>query len=159
MESALREVGMILEPAMGWLDFADDSELFPHESAFGVSDACDSARFGVVAGWAESDARKSARYDIHQSAPRLPVKCNDVVPDRKWLNASVILSRHEYAAGVVVKLDGADDIPSEQLAREYAATMTREKCQLIHDPLLLVFIIRECALFAGGGCRCFSGLV
>ncbi len=123
---------MVFKSAKGWFDFPDDSELVAHESAFWVVESRGLSVSGIKPLRADSDARKSARYDIHQSAPRLPVKCGDIIPDWKRWYASVILSRHEDALGVVVDFNGADNVPSEKLAAEYAATMTREKRQLIH---------------------------
>lgn len=115
-----------------------------HERESGLYLANDSGKFRPEAGAFAADAsafsccadvlaREAARDDIHQTAPWLSVEGSHIVPDREGIEASVVLSGEEHAAGVVVDFDGADGPPSEEFASEYASTNAREKCQLIHS--------------------------
>ncbi len=58
---------------------------------------------------------------------------SNVIPYWKRSKDSVILSRQQYASGIVVDFNGANCLPSEQVACEYSATSACEKCQLIHS--------------------------
>jgi hypothetical protein len=76
-------------------------------------------------------AREASRHDIHQTTPRLAIEGSDIIPDGEWMQASVVLSGEQHAAGVIIEFDGTDGFPSEEFASKYAAACACEKCQLI----------------------------
>jgi hypothetical protein len=71
-------------------------------------------------------AWEAARDDIHQSTPWLSIEGSNVVPDREWLKASVVLASGEHPSCGGFVFDGAHTFPPEELAAEYAATSACE---------------------------------
>jgi hypothetical protein len=107
-------------------NLANDSDHLGPEAAFFAVDA------PAFAGNRYVGARKTARNHVNNSSPRFSVKGSHVIPDGKRLQASVVLSRDKNACGVGIVFDGADGLPSKELASEYASTSACEKSQLIH---------------------------
>ena len=107
-------------------NFTDNAgHVAPHAAALSV-DALTPPRGADVL------ARKSARYDVNNSAPRSSVKGLYVIPNRESREKAVILSGAQYACWVGFPLDGTDGSPSEQVSAKYSATSACEKSQLIH---------------------------
>jgi hypothetical protein len=79
-------------------------------------------------------ARESSRYNLHNSSPRLSVKCPYVIPNRERRENPVILSGAQYACGIGFPFDCTNGSPAKQLAAEYSSTSACEKSQLIHFP-------------------------
>jgi hypothetical protein len=103
----------------------------PHAAALAV-DA------GAFSGCADVLARKSARNDVNNAAPRSSVKGLNVIPNRERRENAVILSGGKNASWVGFPLDGADGSPSKQVSAKYSATSACEKSQLIHSASIYI---------------------
>jgi hypothetical protein len=100
--------------------FANDTGHFLPESRLLAFDSC------TFPGCADVLAGESSRHHVNTSAPSSSVKGSHVIPDRERLETPVVLTRHEYASGILVVFDGADGSPPEQSASENASTSARE---------------------------------
>jgi hypothetical protein len=81
----------------------------PHPAPLS-GDAC------PFSGAADVLARKSSRYHVNKSAPRLSVKGLNVIPNRERREKAFILSAGKYSGGVWFPFDSADGSPSKQLS-------------------------------------------
>ena len=96
--------------------FGDNSgKVFP-ESAAGSGDA------DASSGNADVLARKASRHHVNTACPLGAVECSNVVPNREWKEAPVILSIQQPGSGKVCNLDGAHGPPSQQLASKNASS-------------------------------------
>jgi hypothetical protein len=128
-ESASNEHWAVFHECVSRSNFANDARHFaPEARAFAIKPLAGSGDADVLTG-------NPARNHVNASAPRLPVKGANVIPNREGREKSVILSGAQNACGVGVALDSADRAPPEQVTREYSATNAREKSQLIHAAL------------------------
>jgi hypothetical protein len=100
--------------------FANDSRKFFPESAALAGNSFSFSCGGNVL------ARKPARNNVNNSAPRFAVKGANIIPDGKRGQTSVVLSCDQYACGVCVEFNGADGTEPAEDSPEYAATSARE---------------------------------
>jgi hypothetical protein len=97
----------------------DPRHVSPHSAALS-GDAC------AFPSNADVLARKTARYNVNNSAPRSAVKALNVIPNRERREKAVILSGGKYASCVGFPFDGTNCSPSEQLSGKYSSTSARE---------------------------------
>lgn len=101
----------------------DSRELAPEPRLLaGESTAITSARDVLT--------RESTADDVDEPAPRLAVKSDNVIPDRKPREDAIALSGEQHAAAVGINLDSADGHVSEEQPAQDAATATGKKCEL-----------------------------
>jgi hypothetical protein len=81
-------------------------------------------------------ARKSPRYNVNNSSPRLSVKGLYVIPNRERREKPVILSGAQYACGVLFPFDSADCSPSEEFSPKDAASSSCEQSEFIKALLI-----------------------
>ena len=115
VKSSTNEHWAVLNEAVAGSYFANNpGKVLPHARAFTV-DAC------AFAGCANVLARKSARYNVNNSSPRLSVKTAHVRPNRERLENSIILSLRQNLCAVGITLNCAYGAPSEQVSAEYSS--------------------------------------
>jgi hypothetical protein len=120
LESANKERWAVLHEREGWSNLANDPRHVGPEAAARAVEA------RTLTGDADVLAREAASDHVNSAAPWPSVKGSHVIPYRERREKAVVLAGDENARGVGVKFDGADGMPSEQLAAEYAATSARE---------------------------------
>jgi hypothetical protein len=98
----------------------DPGKLGPHSTSLAVKPIALSGNGDVL-------ARKPSRYHVNKSAPRLSVKCLNVIPNRERREKAFILSSGKYSGGIGFPFDGADGAPSEQLSAKDTASGPCEK--------------------------------
>jgi hypothetical protein len=98
--------GILNENPLG-LGFSDDAgEFFPQSASL----ACDS---GPLASARNVLAGEPATDDIDVTAPRSPVECANVVPDREAGQVSVSLPCEQNASAVGINFNSTDGAPSK----------------------------------------------
>jgi hypothetical protein len=89
------------------LHFVDDSGHFSPEARSLTGDTFSFAGDGDVL------ARKSSRNDVNTSSPGPAVKRTNVIPDREWVKASVVLSSDQDRLAVRILFDGTHSSPTK----------------------------------------------
>jgi hypothetical protein len=117
------QVRGILDPDLGGLALAHDSEHFKPQAGLWPVDAFVSAASREIGAW------ESPRHHVNRSAPRVSVEGSNVVPYWKRSKASVVLSLQQYATGVRIEFNSRHGSMAEELAAQYSSTSTREKLQ------------------------------
>jgi hypothetical protein len=113
-ESASNECWTVFHEDVSGSNLANDPRhVSPHTGSL-ATDSC------AFPGNADVLARKAARYDVNNSAPRSAVKGLNVIPYREGRKKAVILSGGKYASWVWLPFDCADSSPSEQLSPSFS---------------------------------------
>jgi hypothetical protein len=103
--------------------FANDARHLSPESATLSFNSC------TFSCCADVGTRETSGDDIDKSAPRLPIKGLDVVPDRKSREDSIGLSLQQHCAPPGINLDSADGNASEQQVSVDSASSAGENVQ------------------------------
>jgi len=120
-ESPSNEGWAVLHEHVARSNLAHDARhVAPQAGAFAIN-AC------ALAGDRDVLAGKPARYDVNNASPSACVKGAHVIPYRERRKKAVELAGHQYACGIGIAFDGADDAPAEQFAGQDAASSARKE--------------------------------
>jgi len=125
-KAASSQEGTVFDEDVMRDDFANDSGVFPPQTTSTAGESC------AITCRADVLARKPARYDINNSAPRSSVEGTYIVPNGERWEMPVILSLHESSRAKGADFHSSDCPPSQQNTAENSSSSACEKCQLIH---------------------------